>query len=249
MRSTEIIMGMPVTVEIIEAADRGVLQKIFDFFRDVDQRFSTYKAESEISRLNSGSARLEDLSADVKKILELAEQTKQQTSGYFEISRNGIIDPSGIVKGWAILRAADIIKELGFKNFYVDAGGDIQVSGKNKTGQPWQVGIRNPFNPAQIVKALSVNDRGIATSGIYERGPHIYNPKTGESAEEIMSLTVIGPDVYEADRFATAAFAMGREGINFIEDLPGFEAYMIDREGTATLTTGFKNYESPSITR
>jgi thiamine biosynthesis lipoprotein len=83
----------------------------------------------------------------------------------------------------------------------------------------------------------------VATSGTYERGKHIYNPKTGKTAEsDIASISIIGPNVYEADRFATAAFAMGREGINFIASLLGFEGMMIDNDGVATMTDGFEKY-------
>jgi thiamine biosynthesis lipoprotein len=75
------------------------------------------------------------------------------------------------------------------------------------------------------------------------RGAHIYNPRdAADQLDEIVSLTVIGPDVLEADRMATAAFAMGRLGVYFIEALPDFEAYMIDRSGQATMTTHFSDY-------
>ena len=123
---------------------------------------------------------------------------------------------------------------MGYKKFYIDAGGDAEIVGTFK----W--GIRNPFNVKEIVKVLKLSDCGIATSGTYERGQHIYNP-IAKSAEitDIVSLTVIGPDVYEADRFATPAFAMGKKGIEFIESVPGFEGYMIDNTGIATMTSGF----------
>jgi FAD:protein FMN transferase len=88
-----------------------------------------------------------------------------------------------------------------------------------------------------------VGQEGVATSGTYIRGLHIYDPKKdNQPVNEIVSLTVIGPNIYEADRFATAAFAMGKNGINFIENLPGFEGYMVDNDKKATLTTGFEKY-------
>ncbi len=117
------------------------------------------------------------------------------------------------------------------------------MAGKNAEGQNWRVGIRNPFNPEQIVKALSVTDCGVATSGTYVRGQHIYNPLDDDDPlNEVVSLTVVGPDILEADRFATAAFAMGRQGIFFIEALEGFDGYMIDQDGRATYTTNFQRY-------
>jgi thiamine biosynthesis lipoprotein len=173
----------------------------------------------------------------------LAEETKKQTRGYFDIVHNKKIDPSGIVKGWAIYQAALLLSKEGVRNYYVEAGGDIQVNGKNENGEAWQVGIRNPFNREEIVKVVFLRDEGIATSGTYIRGQHIYNPhKSGEEISDIMSITVIGPNIYEADRFATAAFAMGKRGISFIENLKGFEGYLIDSEGIATYTSGFEKY-------
>jgi thiamine biosynthesis lipoprotein len=134
------------------------------------------------------------------------------------------------------------LKDAGFTNFYIDAGGDIEVAG-NKDGEPWRSGIRNPFNRKENVKVLAVTDKGIATSGTAIRGQHIYNPQNPDTLlQDIVSLTVIGPNVYEADRFATAAFAMGRRGIYFIEQLPAFEGYMIDASARATFTSGFERY-------
>lgn len=179
----------------------------------------------------------------MRLVLDLCETTKKQTSGYFNIFHNGKIDPSGLVKGWAIQNAANILRKEEFTDFYISAGGDIEVSGRNFLNEKWTVGIRNPFDVSQIVKVLAVSDVGVATSGIYERGLHIYNPKNKEApVSEIVSLTVIGANVYEADRFATAAFAMGKKGIGFIEKLKGLEAYMIDKNKTAVYTSGFEKY-------
>ena len=240
------MMGMPIIVEIVDpSASDEAFDAVFDYFHYVDEKFSTYKDHSEIMRINRHELNLEDASHDMQTIFALAEQTRQETYGCFDIRHRGSIDPSGIVKGWAIYNAAELLSRLGYKNFYVDAGGAIQAVGKNDQGQDWRVGIRNPFNIQQIVKVLSVSNCGVATSGTYIRGQHIYNPQNGaESIDDIISITVIGPNIYEADRFATAAFAMGRDGIAFIENLQGFEGYMIDVKGIATLTTGFMRYVS-----
>ena len=134
----------------------------------------------------------------------------------------------------------------GARDFFIDAGGDIQSSGRNAAGKEWSVGIRNPFNAAEIIKVVYPRGRGIATSGTYVRGQHIYDPHApGRPIVDIVSLTVIGPDVLEADRFATAAFAMGKDGIVFIEQTPGLEGYVVDSNGRATLTSGFEAYCAP----
>jgi thiamine biosynthesis lipoprotein len=150
----------------------------------------------------------------------------------------------GIVKGWAVYQASELLRQAGVWDFYIEAGGDIQLSGLNECGEYWAVGIRNPFAHDEIIKSLRLSDMGVATSGTYVRGQHIYDPMAPASAptDEIVSVTVLAPNVYEADRFATAAFAMGNEGIRFLDREPGLEGYMIDKNGIATMTSGFSQY-------
>lgn len=241
---------MPIILEIIgnNEAVRTMIEKTFEYFRYVDQTFSTYKPDSEIMKINRGELLINDASSDVREIFNLAEKTRTETDGFFDIqNKNGSMDPSGIVKGWAINNAAKFIHEFGFINYYVEAGGDIQVNGTNGHGQPWSIGIRNPLKTDEIVKVIYPKDRGIATSGTYLRGQHIYNPHDkNETFNDIVSLSVVGPNIYEADRFATTAFAMGRKGIEFIEELNipdqprKFEGYMIDSKGIGTMTKDFE---------
>jgi thiamine biosynthesis lipoprotein len=241
---TRLLMGMPITIRIADAESTVAhLDRIFAHFEYVDDTFSTYKPTSEIARLNRGELTVAEASADVQAIFALAEKTRQQTDGFFDIRRpDGAYDPSGIVKGWAVRQAADLLGAAGLHNFIIDAGGDLQVSGTN-AGALWRVGVRNPFDRSQYVKVLALRDRGVATSGTAIRGQHIYNPHQPDAPlDEIASLTVVGPDVYEADRLATAGFAMGRAGIRFIEALPEFEAYQIDVKAQATATSGLERY-------
>lgn len=244
MKETRIIMGMPIEIEIVGSDTRAVFEAAFAYLVSVDERFSTYKEHSEISRINRGELTLAAASTEMRKVFALAEKTKKETEGYFDIRRpDGLLDPSGIVKGWAILTTAALIRAAGFGNYFVNAGGDIAMSGTNVAGEDWSVGIRNPFIVSEIVKIVYPRGRGIATSGSYIRGDHIYDPHAPEQKlNEIVSITVIGPDVLEADRFATAAFAMGQRGIAFIEHLSGFEGYAIDAKGVATMTSGFVAY-------
>lgn len=246
MKQVQIIMGTPIIIEISNSeASQKLFDEAFDYFKYVDEKFSTYKNTSEIMKINRNEIKKEEWSHDMQEIFRLADEAKEKSNGYFDImTPEGIYDPSGIVKGWAIQNASNILKSHGVKNFYVEAGGDIQAYGKNDENTPWFIGIQNPFNEKrEVVKAVYLSDKGIATSGTYVRGQHIYNPhKKGEKIEDIVSLSVIGPNILEADKIATSAFAMGKNGIYFVEDLKGYEGYMIDKNGIATMTTSFNNY-------
>jgi FAD:protein FMN transferase len=238
-------MGMPITVEVV---DRGVrprhFEPVFSWFRQIDERFSPFRETSETTLWDRGVLKSSQLSPQMRAVMQLAEETTQASGGYFNVYREGTFNPVGIVKGWAIHKAARLLHLAGFADFYVEAGGDAQVCGRGPEGEPWLVGIRNPFDVSQIIKVLRLSDRGVATSGTYFRGHHIYDPldPTGRIAAEPVSLTVIASDILDADRFATAAFAMGQAGIAFIEALDGYEGYLVDGRGTATFTTGFKGH-------
>ena len=247
MRRSRDIMGMPVKIEVVAASDTRLHDIGFACLVEIDRRFSPYKPDSEVSRINRGEIDILAVTPDMAEILGLAELTRLETDGYFDIRRpGGGFDPSGLVKGWAIRRAARAIAAAGGTDFYVEAGGDIQCVGHNAAGDPWRTGIRHPAQPDAIVEVLYPRGKGVATSGTYARGHHIYNPHDGAAvAGEIVSLTVIGDDVYEADRFATAAFAMGDAGLAFLEAQPGLEAYQIDRDGMASMTSGFSSYTAP----
>jgi FAD:protein FMN transferase len=255
MKRTELIMGMPITVAIPDrermdpvgsaarfATVADAAEAVFAYFRSVDEQFSPFKPQSETSRIDRGELAESAASPEMREVLRLAEQTKTETDGYFDIRNNGRFNPSGLVKGWAIYRAARILDDDGFISFCIEAGGDIEVRGANDEGQPWAIGLRSPFEPTKLIRKLALTSCGIATSGTYIRGEHIYNPRTGTAANDIASFTVIGPNVYEADRFATAAFAMGAAGIEFMASRPAFDAYMVDWSGTATYTPGFARF-------
>lgn len=241
-------MGMPITIEVLDRNIMGAdIENIFTYFKTIDERYSTYKPSSEISKINDGLGR-NQWSKEMLHVLKLCAETSKLTHGYFNIEHNGRLDPSGLVKGWAIQNAANKFQELGARNFYIEAGGDIQAHGVNAQGQPWAVGIRSPFNLGEIVKVVHLHNQGMATSGTYIRGSHIYNPfDENDPLANIASLTVIGPNVYEADRFATAAFAMSERSISFIEETRDLEGYMIDSKKIATFTSGFKKYVGSDV--
>ena len=243
MKDQRIVMGMPVTVEIVggEAED---VDEVFAYFTRIEEAFSPFKETSETSRINQGVVLPADYSEEMETVMRLAEKARVETDGYFDVHRKGTFNPVGLVKGWAIHNAAEMLRARGLWDFYIEAGGDIQLSGLNEQGSYWAVGIRNPFNAREVVKVLYLSDIGIATSGTYVRGDHIYDPHSSEEqpVEDVVSLTVVGPNVCDADVYATAAFAMGQKGISFIEEQACFEGYLIDKDGMATMTSGFADH-------
>lgn len=242
MKKTKIIMGMPITVCIADELDeKKDIEEIFTFFKTVDMQFSPYIKTSEVAKINRKEISFDNVSSSMKEVLKLSNKTKKETYAYFDIYAKGYFDPSGMVKSWAIEKAVKILKKKGYQNFYVDAGGDVVASGHNKN-LPWRVGIRNPFNRDQNIKVLSLTNCAVATSGTAIRGQHIVDPHQKKPLTEIVSLSVVSTSIVDADRFATAAFAMGRDGILFIESQKEVEGYMVDWKGMATYTSGFDNY-------
>ncbi len=238
-------MGMRANIVVQDAAARACdLDLAFAGLLAADCRFSPFKPDSEVSRFNRGEIAADALTTEMRDVLALGERTRRESHGYFNMTlTDGRTDPCGIVKGWAVARAAQQLEAMGYSDFYVEVAGDIQCRGGNRLGSPWRVGVRNPFATHEIVKVICPGNAGIATSGSYAQGQHIYNPHAPEDRlDEILSLTVIGPDAQEADRFATAAFAMGRAGLDFIESLQGFEGYEIDVGGMARMTSGLHRY-------
>src|SRR5476651_1341404 len=173
IEQTRIIMGMPITIAVAEQVEQATIDEAFDLFVAADRKFSTYLAESEISRFNQGQVQEIELTSDVHEVFALARQTEKESHGYFNMRKtDGRYDPSGIVKSWAIARAVAHLHKSGLKNFFADAGGDVQTSGVSGDGTPWRVGIRSPFHLGEIIKVLEPAGRGVATSGSTIRGAH-----------------------------------------------------------------------------
>lgn len=236
-------MGMNAILEVCDpTAHREDIDAVLEYFNAIDARFSTYIPMSEVEKMNAKKVSKDNYSNLMQEILALCEKTKKETDGYFDCYYNAKFDPSGLIKGYAIWKGAQMLKEKKYQNIFCEIAGDIQVYGKNKKGTYWSIGITNPFAIDQIIEVVNVTDCGIATSGNYQRGYHIYNPHTHSYADEIASVSVIGPNVFDADRFATAAFAMGMKGLSFIESSPGFEAYVVTKDKRSYMTSGFTQY-------
>jgi thiamine biosynthesis lipoprotein len=246
----EHIMGMPIGIDVRDAdVDPAALDRAYDWLRWVDATFSTYKWESEISRLNRGELSLQDCHPEVQAVLARCEQLTRQTGGYFDIhsaslppegGAAGGIDPSGLVKGWAVDRAGEILDEAGARNYSINAGGDVRVRGRPSPEEAyWRVGIQHPLIRDKIAGVVAAVDVGVATSGAYERGEHIVDPHTGRPPSGLLSVTVVGVDLGSADAYATAAFAMGADGPAWTARLFGYEAMTITADERVLYTRAF----------
>jgi FAD:protein FMN transferase len=234
-------MGMPVTVQVLDAeAEDQALQDVFNDFNLLDGTFSPFLAESEVSRINRGELRSEDAGRLVNQAIDLCRLYERATDGYFSAWIAGRFDPSGLVKGWAIDRACSVLERYGYHDYFVDAGGDVQTRGRNSDGGPWRVGIRHPVERGKVACVVLASGLAVATSGTYEKGEHILDPHSGKPANAWLSFTVAGPDILQADVFATACFAMGIAGLDFVTRVAGYEAFAIDHQLRASYTAGFK---------
>jgi len=237
-RRVEQIMGTAISLDVRDVeVPAAALEEAFEHLRGVDARFSTYKPESEISRLGRGEIGEAECSPDVREVLGLCEVVRHDTEGYFDIRRHrlgGGIDPSGLVKGWSLEGAATILEAAGARNFCINGGGDVVVRGGPAPGQRWRVGIRHPMIADKLATVLAARDAAVATSGAYERGEHVLDPFTGRPPTGVLSLTVVGPSLTFADAYATAAFAMGPTGLAWVAGLAGYEGCAItgDADGS-----------------
>lgn len=240
-------MGIPVGIDVRDAGiDPGALDRAFDWLRWVDATFSTYRADSQISRLNAGTLALEEAATEVRAVLERCERLRDQTRGRFDVRARGDIDPSGFVKGWAVETAAAMLVEAGARNLCLHAGGDVRVRGERAPGHPWRIGIQHPRERDRVAAVLSARDLAVATSGAYERGAHVVDPRTGRPPEGVLSVTVVGADLGTADAYATAAFAMGLEGPAWTADLRDYDALTILADGRVLSTPGMARLRVPT---
>ena len=235
-------MGMPVVVDVRDQdVDDAVFDRVFDWLRFVDATFSTYKADSETSRINRGELELADAHETVREVLDRCEELRQETGGYFDARAPlpGLVDPSGLVKGWSVDRAGAILDEGGARNYAVNAGGDMVLRGGALPDDRWRVGIQHPLLRDQIAKVVEANDLAVATSGTYERGDHVIDPHTAKPPVGVLSVTVTGPQL-ATDAYATAAFAMGEAGPHWTARLPrGYAAMTILADERVLSTPGF----------
>ncbi len=214
--------------EVFAVSAQEAVAEAVSFLHDVDAWFSTYRVDTPITALRNGLLTVEDMPQVVCSVLDSCRWLRTLTHGVFDPwAARGGVDPSGYVKGWAADIAADLIVGMGFDNVCINAAGDVSCRGFQSPDQPWTVGIRHPEHADQIVQTVTALDEGVATSGLYERGAHVVDPRTGRHEVTLTSATVVGPDCGMADALATALLVTGIDGLDWFADLPGWSAYLV----------------------
>ncbi|MFF6994086.1 FAD:protein FMN transferase [Streptomyces sp. NPDC008313] len=224
-------------------AVRAALDEAVGRLHRADEVFSTYRDDSQVSRLARGDLALDACDPEVAEVLELCAEAERLSEGWFSTTYEGRLDPTGLVKGWAAERAARHLVAAGAEGVSVNGGGDVQLCGVPGPHRPWRVGVSDPARPgalAAVVSAAGVDELAVATSGTAERGAHIVDPRTGRPAvTDLVAVTVVGPRLTWADAWATAAFAMGsRSALGWLEELPDAEALLITAGDEVRCTGG-----------
>ncbi len=235
LRHVENCMGTVFSFDIAAPGIvRGDLFPILSWLHAMDVLFSTYRAGSQISRINAGQLRLTDAADEVRDVLAACDRYRDITDGYFDARADGRrLDPSGYVKGWAIQTASDMLAAAGSTNHCVNGGGDVVGIGRPTAERPWRIGVADPHRRDRIVRTVTAGGPiAVATSGLAERGAHILDPHTARPAIELASVTVAAPDLITADVYATAAAAMGAErAVTWLRQQPGLLATLVRADG------------------
>jgi thiamine biosynthesis lipoprotein len=210
-----------------------------DSLRAADEVFSTYRPDSVISRLGRGELTLADCPPEVTDVLDLGEQAGRTSGGAFSVYLPGpdgatVLDPSGVVKGWAAERAAEALRVLPSTGFCLSAGGDIVCRTEDPDEAPWRIGIEDPRDPQRLVAVVPVVDGAVATSGCAHRGQHVVDARTGRPPSGVASVTVVSASLAEADIDATSAYAQGRDAATWLARRPGRSGLVVWADGSTT---------------
>jgi thiamine biosynthesis lipoprotein len=220
-RYVEHVMGMPISLALRgahtdDATARDAWAEALAVLREVDRVFSTYRPDSCVSRLGRGELAVADCPPEVAEVLALGEQARVESRGAFDVCCDGVLDPSGVVKGWSVERAARPLRVLPGTDVCLSAGGDLVCHVAGPESPDWRIGIEDPHDPTRVVAVVPVRNGAVATSGLAHRGGHVVDARTGSVPDGVASVTVVHDDLTWADIDATAAFALGRDATNWL---------------------------------
>jgi thiamine biosynthesis lipoprotein len=201
--------------------------------------FSTWIPDSPVNQLRRGEITPEEAPAEVAEVLAACELARSLSLGWFDPwAMPGGVDPTGYVKGWAAQRALGALAMPGVTGAIVNAAGDIAAIGSPGANRPFRVGVLDPADQRRLACAVDLAG-AIATSGSYERGAHLVDPRTALPRAEVASASVTGPDLGLADALATAVAVAGPEALGIIEAIDGYEGFVIEPGPVWRSTTGF----------
>ena len=208
--------------------------------READLVFSTYRPDSYVSRLGRGEISPADCPPEVTEVLQLGAAAERDSHGAFRVRRPSpgggtVFDPAGVVKGWAVERAADFLRELPDTDFCLSAGGDLTCRATRPGSDPWRVGIEDPRDPTRILAVVPVRVGAVATSGTVHRGSHLVDGRSGAAPECVASVTVVAGSLTWADIDATAAYALGPDAAAWLRTRPGRTGLVVWRDGSSTV--------------
>jgi thiamine biosynthesis lipoprotein len=234
------VMGTVVSIAVWHRDGEGEATRLgaavlraLAWLREVDDRFTTWRPGSEWLAYAEGRVDLADTHPDIRAVVAECDRLRVETAGAFALDAdpNRPPDPAAYVKGWGTQRAADLLVDAGAAKVCVSCGGDVVVWGGERA---WRVGIQSPFVPDEVHGIVELREGAVATSGRYERGDHLYDPRTGQPATAWASVTVVGPDLGRADAYSTAAFAAGEDALGWLSRLPGYSSYLIAPDRSTT---------------
>jgi thiamine biosynthesis lipoprotein len=242
------VMGMPISLAMrgCHAADdegRAAWAESVAVLREVDRVFSTYRPDSVVCRLDRGEIGLAECPPEVAEVLALGEAAERESGGAFRVRRAGtdgmvVLDPSGVVKGWAVERAAEPLRALDGTDFCLSAGGDLVCRTLDPDAPPWRIGIEDPRDPRRVLAVVPVGTGAVATSGGAHRGAHIVDARTGMPPDGVASVTVVADSLTWADIDATAAYAQGTDAARWLATRPGRTGLVVWADGSTQTVCG-----------
>jgi FAD:protein FMN transferase len=201
-----------------------------------DSTFTTWSTRSPLSLLRQGVLPLGTAPAEIHEVLELCAHVRALSGAWFDPwSMPGGVDPTGLVKGWAVERALGALQVSGIEAASVNAGGDVAVFGLPEAGARWRIGVRHPWRAEALACVLFIEE-AVATSGTYERGAHLWNPWRGAHPSCAASASVAGPSLAIADALATALAVGGDAMLERVAAIPEYEGYLVRADGSEAWT-------------
>lgn len=217
--STAEVMGTVASIHVLgpgggEPEVTEAIEGVVAMLRDDERVFSPFLSDSDISRLRTGVLSLRDADPRVEQVRDLCAELLESSDGRFDAWWRGWFDPTGIVKGWSVDRAAQrllapLVEREGIDAVGIGVGGDMRLFSAARTTRPWRIGIVNPAVPDALCATIELFEGAVATSGTTERGAHLIDPLRGSPVVGLISATVVAPSLTLADAWATVAALAG----------------------------------------